>query len=98
MVGSQSSFKTGAGFETKDLVQLQFPYQSIHRRLTVLTVDLGENEPGGVSIIKTAEAGLHRKQFPRLVQCHRLFIKTCGRAEKQVFFATRVFAAEVITL
>jgi len=59
MVGSESSFKTGAGLETKDLIQLQFPYQSIHRYLTVLTLDFSQNEPGGIPVIETAKTSLY---------------------------------------
>jgi hypothetical protein len=70
MIWGEPAFEASAGFEPKDIIQLHHSDDPIHGRLPVLAVDLGENKPGGVAVVKTAKARLHLKQPMCLVESH----------------------------
>ena len=59
-----------AGFETENRFQIKFVYQLVHRALTILFLDLGQNKLGGVAVVATGNRGLYLYQFSGSIQRH----------------------------
>jgi hypothetical protein len=68
----QAAVETAARLETEDPVQLQVADQLIDGCLAMFAGNLGQDQLGGVTVVKTAEIGLHLEQFPCPVECHPL--------------------------
>jgi hypothetical protein len=44
--------------EAERCPEIQIPYELVRRHWTVLALDLGENQPGGIAIVKPPEVDL----------------------------------------
>jgi len=52
------SLELSSSIEAERCPEVQIPYELVRCLWTVLALDLGENQPGGIAIVKTPEADL----------------------------------------
>ena len=66
----QSTFEPGARRKTEYLLQVKLYDQFIHRRLAMFPLHFGQNQLGGIGIVKTAKVSLDFEQLSRAIKRH----------------------------
>jgi hypothetical protein len=66
----QATLEAGTRLETKNSLQVEFPDQAVNCRLSVFFLNLGQNQLGGIGVIKSAKIRLHLEQLMRPFQGH----------------------------
>src|SRR3990172_13078624 len=66
----QATFEAGAGLKAENTLQIQFPDEGVHRRLSVFPGDFRQDQFGGVGVVEPAKPRLDLQQFARPVDSH----------------------------
>ena len=60
------------GLESKQLLQVKFPYEIVYSGLAMLAKHLGQDQTGGIAVIAAAHLSLDRQQFACFLQGHQM--------------------------
>jgi hypothetical protein len=63
--------EAGTGLESKQLLQVKFPYKTVYGGLAMFAKYLGQDQTGGIAVIAATHLRLDRQQFARFFQCHQ---------------------------
>jgi hypothetical protein len=66
----QTTLEAGAWLKTENLHEIEFTDQAVNCRLPVFFLNLGQNQLGGIGVVKSAKIRLHLKQLMRPFQGH----------------------------